>query len=155
VLKALRSVVSHWIARGEISIDPTIGVRLPKYKSDGHRTWADEDIEAFKATHSEGTRARLAMQLLLDTAQRSSDVVRMGPQHVRNGMIHVKQRKTKTELALPIHPDLQTLIGMTQFKHLTFLTTKWGRPFSPRGFGNCLAIAAKKQVCPRDVLHTD
>ena len=34
------------------------------------------------------------MALLFYTGQRRSDVIRMGPQHVRNGAIFVRQRKT-------------------------------------------------------------
>lgn len=57
-----------------------------------------------------GTRERLALALLVNTAQRRSDVVRMGRQHIRNGMIEVKQQKTGTKLAIPIHPDLQGVL---------------------------------------------
>ena len=48
--------------------------------------------------------ARLALALLLYTAQRRSDVVRMGRQHVRDGVVQVRQQKTGAMLAIPLHP---------------------------------------------------
>ena len=44
---------------------PTLGVRLPKIKTTGWRTWTEEDIAAFEAKHPIGTQARLAMALML------------------------------------------------------------------------------------------
>jgi integrase/recombinase XerD len=35
-----------------------------------------------------------------------------------------------------VHPDLLQVIQATPSKHLTFLTTKFGRAFTPSGFGN-------------------
>jgi integrase len=71
---------------------------------------SEEEITQFEAKHPVGSQARLAMALLLYTAQRRSDIVRMGPQHVRNGMITVRAQKTSRitgkTLLIPIHPAL-------------------------------------------------
>jgi hypothetical protein len=40
-------------------------------KTEGYRTWSESDIEEFEAAHPVGSRARLALALLLYTAQRS------------------------------------------------------------------------------------
>jgi hypothetical protein len=62
----------------------------------------------------------------------------MGPQHVRNGLLHVRQQKTGAPLRLPIFPELQEAIDAmpSQDRHLTFLVTAAGKPFSPAGFTN-------------------
>src|SRR2546430_70272 len=62
----------------------------------------------------------------------------MGPQHIRNGLLHVRQQKTGEPLQLPIFLELQTAIDAipNRDRHLTFLTTKSSRPFSPAGFTN-------------------
>jgi integrase len=83
-----------------------------------------------------GTRARLAMALLLYTAQRRADVVRMGWQHVAAGRIAVRQGKTGERLQIPIHPALQRVLDATPRENLTFLMTDYGQPFTPAGFGN-------------------
>jgi hypothetical protein len=74
--------------------DPTRGIKLPSIKSAGHHTWTDAEIAQFEARHAIGTKARLALGLLLFTAQRRGDVIRMGPQHIRNGAMTLRQRKT-------------------------------------------------------------
>jgi integrase len=61
----------------------------------------------------------------------------MGPQHIRNGLLHVRQQKTGEPLQLPIFPELQAAIdAMPKGGHLTFLVTASGKPFSPAGFTN-------------------
>jgi integrase len=81
------------------------------------------------------------MALALYTGQRRSDLVVMGKQHIRNGRIHITQQKTKTKLAIPIHPELQAVLYGTPSDHLTLLTTAFGRGFTPAGFGNWFRAA--------------
>jgi integrase len=90
-----------------------LGVKLPRLKSDGHATWTEAQIAQYEATHPIGTKARLALALSLYSCQRVSDVVRMGPQHMSNGTIAVRQKKTKTALRIPIHPHLQAVLDAT------------------------------------------
>jgi integrase len=135
-LKTLRALMQHCIAVKMRDDDPTLGVKSAKIKSGGFRTWEEADIGAFEAKHPIGSRARLALALLLYTLQRRSDVVRMGRQHVRDGAISVTQQKTGTKLSIPIHPSLRAVLEATPSEHLTFLTTKNGKSFSPAGFTN-------------------
>jgi integrase len=60
----------------------------------------------------------------------------MGPQHVRNGTMQVRQDKTDAELSIPVHPTLAAVIAASEGGHLAFLTTQFGRPFMANGFGN-------------------
>ena len=80
------------------------------------------------------------MMILLYTACRREDVVRLGPQHVRGGRLRYRQAKNEhrnpVDLDIPVHPDLEAVIEATASGHLTFLTTEYRRPFSPAGFGN-------------------
>ena len=63
--------------------DPTRDIKQRSIKGDGFHTWTDDEIAQFEAHHPIGTKPRLALALLLYTAQRRSDVVRMGRQHIR------------------------------------------------------------------------
>jgi integrase len=72
----------------------------------GLRPGGEDDIAAFRAQNPSGTTPRLALELLLNTAQRRGDVVRMGRQHVRGGAIHIRQNKTGTDVAVPIMREL-------------------------------------------------
>ena len=93
-LDALRGVITVAIVAGLRDDDPTQGARVKASKTDGFRTWGEDEIAQFEAVHPIGTRARLAFALLLYTAQRRSDVIRMGRQHVRDGFITIRQEKT-------------------------------------------------------------
>jgi len=106
-LKALRALMAHCVANHMRDEDPTQGIRSPKIKTDGYPTWSEEHIAAFEARHPIGSRARLALALLLYTGQRRSDVLRIGRQHVRNSVLHVQQQKTNAKLVIPVHPELQ------------------------------------------------
>jgi integrase len=136
LLKTVRALMQHCILTDLRADDPTHGIRGAKIRTDGYRTWTESDIEAFEAAHPIGSRARLALVLLLYTAQRRSDIVRMGRQHVRDGALSVRQQKTGRSLEIPVHPALQTILDETRSDHLTFLTTQAGKPFSAAGFTN-------------------
>jgi integrase len=120
-----------------------------KNRSDGFHTWDEGEIAAFEKHHPIGSKARLALALLLYTAQRRSDVVRMGRQHIRDGVVHVRQQKTGTMLAVPLHPALAAIIEATPSKHLTFLTTSFGKPFTAPGFGNWFRERCNEAGLPR------
>jgi integrase len=133
-LNALRAVIAVAIVAGLRDDDPTHGVRVKARSTGGYRTWIEEEIAQFEAVHPIGTRARLAFALLLCTAQRRGDVIRMGRQHVRDGVIAVRQQKTGASLPLEIQPDLQEILAAHPAQHLTFLTTAGAKPFSAQGF---------------------
>lgn len=78
LLKVLRAVFKYAVDRNLVKADPTQGVKPLRYKTDGFHTWTEDEIEAFDACWPLGTQERLAKDLLLFTAQRSSDVRTMG-----------------------------------------------------------------------------
>jgi integrase len=134
--KALRAMMKHAVAVGLRANDPTSDVKAIHTRTAGFHSWSDLEISQFEKCHPIGSRARLAMALLLYSGQRRGDVIRMGPQHVRNGVLTVKQEKTGVELAIPIHPELATIIASAPSGHLTFLTTRFGRPFEASTFSH-------------------
>jgi integrase len=135
-INTIRALLQFAIDTGVRPDNPAIGVKRVKIKTDGYRTWTEDDIGAFEAHHAVGTRARLALGLLLYTGQRRSDIVQMGRQHIRDGILHLRQQKTGASLAIPVHPTLQAVLEATPSDHLTFLTTRSGSPFTPAGFTN-------------------
>jgi integrase len=135
-LMAIRALMKYAVEIDLREDNPAAGVKLPNLKTDGYHSWTEAEIAQFQAYHGLGTRARLALTLLLYTGQRRGDVIRMGRQHIRDGIMHVRQQKTGIELAIPIHGTLASTIAEAPADHLTFLTTRNGKPFSPAGFGN-------------------
>jgi integrase len=136
LLAALSLLMKFGIDQGLRKDNPTIGVKRAPITSGGHETWEEEHIAAFEAKHPIGTRARLAFELLLYTGQRRGDVVGMGRQHVRNGLIAVQQQKTDERLLIPIHPKLRAAIAAVPADQMIFLVAKHGGPFTPQGFTN-------------------
>ena len=130
--------------------DPTLGVKKikPKKKGGFHR-WTDAEIAKFEQRHPIGSKARLAMALGLYTGQARQDVILMGEQHITrydseqgceveilNWVRKKTEDKTGLELAIPVHPELRRIIDATPSRHLTFLVTELGAPFTAAGFGN-------------------
>jgi integrase len=146
-LRHMRMPMRFAIDKGWCTNDPTFGIRKMKIKNGGFRAWTDDDIAAFEEKWPIGTRERLALALLLYTAQRRSDVIRMGWQHVRNGMIQVRQQKTGTPLWIPIHPRLETILQATLQTNMTFLMTAQGKPFTSAGFGNHFSDVSREAGC--------
>jgi len=126
LLRCLRLLVQHAIKLGIRQDDPTIGVRVKMPKTDGFRTWTEDEIAAFEAAYPIGTKARLALALLLGTALRAGDVVRVGRSHVRNGaVVGIVQQKTGAPLPpIPISADLAAAINAAApSEHVVSLST--------------------------------
>lgn len=135
-LRIVRLLLDFAIDEGMRGDNPAVGVKGVRHRSDGFAPWTEREIEIFRAKHPLGTRARLAMEIIYNTAQRRSDVVRMGPQHVRSGVLSIRQQKTGQAVDVPVLPELQAAIDATATGNLAFLVTEGGQPFSPAGFGN-------------------
>src|SRR5215510_10307730 len=151
-IKALQALFGWAMEDDLVQQNPTLGVRKLKYTSAGFHAWTSDEIEQFKERHPLGSRARLALALMLYTTGRREDAVRLGPQHVRNGRVRFRQAKNEhrhpVDIDIPAHPDLLATISATPSKHLTFLITDYGRPFTPAGFGN-----AMRDWCDQANLH--
>jgi integrase len=133
-LTALRAFCQFAVAQGLLKADPTQGVKLPKAKSDGHHPWTDEEIAQYEARHRIGSEARLALALGLYTVQRRGDVLRMGRQHIRDGVLHLKQQKTHAELDLPVRTELAAILAATPTGHLAFLVSERNAPYHESTF---------------------
>jgi integrase len=161
--KAIRGLMQFCVAEKLAPADPTRDVKLPHARSNGFHTWTEAEIQQFEAHHAVGGQARLALALLLYTGQRPGDVRTMGRQHVRDGVVHVRQQKTGAMLAIPVHPELQRVLEATPAENLTFLVTPRGRTYSANGFSSwfrkqcdaaglpqhCTAHGLRKAACRR------
>ena len=133
-LVTLRSLCQFAVKRGWLRADPTANIKQRSIKGDGYHTWTEDEIAQFETHHPVGTKPRLALALLLYTAQRRGDIVKIGRQHIRDGVFTVKQEKTGVTLAIPVHPHLQAVFDATPGEHLTFLITATGKPYGGNAF---------------------
>ena len=108
---------------GRVSDDPTLGVKRVKLKTTGYKTWSESDIEIFEQKYAVGTRAGLAFGLFLYTGQRRGDVLRLGRQHIRRGILTIDQRKPEGQdqahREIPVYPKLREIIYVTPNNDLT------------------------------------
>jgi hypothetical protein len=89
----LSKVMAYAIATGVRIDNPFAG--LEPYRLGTHHTWTDAEIAQFERRWRLGTRERLAFALLLYTAQRGGDVVRMVRGDIVDGRIRVSQEHNK------------------------------------------------------------
>lgn len=136
LLRLMRTLMAHAIDLGWRRDDPTAGVKKLRHRTEGFTTWEEEHIDAFLAHHGAGSRAHLAFSLLLYTGQRRGDVVRMGRQHVRAGILSIVQQKTGQEVSIPLHPNLRAALDALPRDNLTFVMSERGGPMTPESFTN-------------------
>lgn len=153
LLSLLKIMLRHAVANRWISHNPTEAVDGFKKKTKGFHTWTEAEITAFETRHPEGSKARLALTLLLYTAQRRSDVVTMGWAHIKGKHIEVKQVKTGAELNLFMLPVLTDAIRPLPRDKPTFLTTGHGKPFTAAGFGNWFRERCNEAGLPQCSAH--
>lgn len=140
LVKAVRVLFSFAIENDLHDRNPALGVKNINRHSKGIHCWTEDEIAQFEAAHPIGTQALIALALGLYTTQRRSDLVQLGPQHVKDGYFHLTQHKNRNirpvSLQIWIHPELQKVIDATEHENMTFLVTAFGKPFTSNGFGN-------------------
>jgi integrase len=135
-LRCLRLLIAYAIKIGVRQDDPTAGVRVKLPKTEGFRTWTEDDIITFEAAYPVGTKSRLALALLLETGLRCADVVRVGRGHVRDGVMRIIQQKNGIAVAIPITAELAEAINAgAPGAHVVFLVNEHGKAFTAKGFG--------------------
>jgi integrase len=136
-LKTIRHLMQFCLTQELCAVDPTIAIRLPRRKTDGHETWTEAEIAKFEAAHPVGTQARLALALGLEAFLRRGDAVALGPQHLRDDyVLTFRMGKTGKPLSLPLmETSLPAIIAATPSGNMAFLVSSSGRPFTAASFG--------------------
>jgi len=133
---AMLGFLKYCRSHGMITNDPLANIEMAKIKkSNGHHTWAVDEVEQYRQRHAPGTKARLALELMLQTGHARADVVRMGRQHVRNGTLSMRRQKTGVQFDIPLLPELLAEIALHPTTELTYLLTARGKPFTAASFG--------------------
>jgi integrase len=148
-LKAIRGLLRTAIPsmRRDDPTEGIAGIKMPKTK--GHHTWTDEEIAQYRAYWPLGTQQRLVMEFALETASRRGEVVRFGPQHVRNGRIRIERSHGSEDVDMPMSRELQAACDAMGKVHHTYIITAHGKPRSKYGLGNDFARWATEAGLPR------
>lgn len=123
----------EWIAGNPVEDADQVGQR----KLSGFYSWTEADIAAYQQRHSIGSKARLALEIILWTGQRRGDARLFGPTHIVGGKINFQAGKNGADLWMPVARDLRRAIDATPSVGIrTFIVTEYGKTFTKDGFGN-------------------
>lgn len=148
-LDTLRGLFRWAVKARLIKLDPTAGVENPEAnKGHGFRPWTEDDVMAYETRWPIGTRQRVWVDVLLYTGLRRGDAVRLGRQHVRDGIATLRTEKTDTTVTLPILPVLAQTIAAGPCGELTFICGERGQPLTKESFGNEFRVACNKARVP-------
>jgi integrase len=148
----LRRLFTYAIAIGQRRDNPFNAV--PRYKIGTHHTWSDAELSAYEHRWPLGSRERLAFDVLLYTAQRVGDAVRMQRSHISNGVMAIAQQKTGVEVFVPVHPALARSIKAGPAKGVYLIGDKSGQPILASTLSDLIAAAVKAAgLPPKCVAH--
>ena len=156
-VKLIRALFAWAVEEEHVPVNPARDVPLTKTGSLGFHTWDLSEVEQFEHRHPVGTKARLALALLMWTGVRRSDLVMLGKQHARIGWLKFVQQKNRNRkpvtIEIPILPELQRIIDASPTGDLTFLVSNRGRPFAVEAFGNWFRKRCDEAGLPQCSAH--
>ena len=138
--KYLSSMFGWAVEHDLLRFNPAREVRKVGYATAGFHTWTIDEVRQFEGRHPVGTKARLALALLLYLGVRRGDVVTLGRQHVKDGWLRFVPQKTRHKRMetseKPILAILADIVARSPTGDLTYLETEYGKAFTAAGFGN-------------------
>ena len=138
VLRLMRALFAHAVTLGWRPDNPAAQAQRLAERKQGHRDWPDELIAQYRARWPVGSKPRLALELLLQTAQRKGDTLKLGRQHLAAGgtALRFRQGKTGTDMTIPITAELAECLAVLPPGQLLFLQTEAGARYTENGFYN-------------------
>lgn len=157
--KYLSAMFKWAISAKHMTINPCRDVEKQQYATDGFHAWTASELTAFENRHPIGTKARLAMSLLLYLGVRKGDVVRLSNSMVSGDPKMIKFIPNKTrhrrriESVKPILPILEHILAQSPTGTDTLLETDFGKPFTANGFGNWFRKRCDEAGLPQCSAH--
>lgn len=135
--KQLKRLFGHAVKLKWIGFNPAEQAEGAGGKRGTRHTWTEAEIAQYRRKHVLGTKARLALEIILWTGQRRADAANLGPQHIKGNRIEWTAAKGEKPMILPLAPQLRDAIAaMPAVGIRTLLVSAWGKPFTKDGFGN-------------------
>lgn len=151
VLRLLRALFAHAIKLGLRPDNPAAQAERLAERQQGHPDWPDDVIALYRAKWPVGSKQRLALELIIQTAQRKSDALRLGRQNLTDGgsALRFRQIKTGADMVIPITPELSACIAALPPGQMLFLTTEAGQAYTVNGFYNAFRDWCDEAGVPR------
>lgn len=156
--KKYLSALFGWAVKARLmTANPARDAERATYVSDGFYTWTVQDVRRFWDRHPVGTKAHVALALLLFTGARRGDVVTFGPEHTQTGALRYVPLKTsyrrRRVVEKPIFPILARALEAGPVGTQTFLETEYGKPFTAAGFGGWFRKRCDEAGLPKCTAH--
>lgn len=151
LVQAVRSLFA-WASDPEYALardNPAVKTKFLTLRNpDGFKAWTEDDVNRYCEFYATGTKERLAIDLLLLTGCRRSDVIQLGPQMERDGHLVFTEfkgrRRTPKQHRMPILPALRASIDATPATgQLAYLVNRYGQPFKPETFSKWFGARCK------------
>jgi integrase len=145
LLRVIRALMTFCVATGIRRDNPALGIKLARLKTQGFHSWTEAELQQYEARHPVGSKARLALHLILYTLERRKDAAAVGPQNLYtmpDGSQRLRFKPSKDDddgspLDIPVFPQLAATIAATPVTGTkSFIVTDYGNPFTAGGFGN-------------------
>ena len=108
-----------------------------KTRKGGYRTWADAEIEIYRAAHPSGTKARLAIEILLCTGASRVDAINFTRANIAGARVRYRRAKTEQQVDLPILPELGREVSCLLRTQMVLLAREDGsKGYANESFGN-------------------
>ncbi len=152
LLKEISELFGHAEKKMGIKVtNPTGAVDKRKVPEGGYHTWTEAEVQQYRDRHKSGSKARLALELMLATGAARQDASTMGRHNIKGVAIYYRRGKTgqDTELPLKYMPDLVREIRQLPPGTDVFITTEKGKPYTPESFGNWFAEQCEAAGLPK------
>lgn len=129
-------VMYDWaLDRKHVTSNPARDIRKVYVKGDGATPWKAADVCAFFAKHRAGSKAHVAMSVLLWTGCRIEDLTVLGRAHecVIDGVEALRWsplKKGSSDVAIPLLPPLKIATRAPTVQGATYVLGRGGKPFS-------------------------
>jgi integrase len=150
-LDAMRGLFRWAVEAKQRKDDPTAAVKNPRRKKgSGFKMWTEDEMQRYETRWPIGTRQRVWLDVVAYTGLRRGDLVRIGKQHVRNGVASLKLEKGgyAVNVTIPILPILQATLDAGPCGDLTFIVGENRKPLKKESFGNAFREACDEAGVP-------
>lgn len=137
--KSLSRIFKQAIKMGIMTHNPAKDSDSYAQTGDGFHTWTEDEIQQYEKKWPVGTRERLAFALLLHTASRRGDMIKISPAHREGDRFVLLHGKNDSETSIPINDELEAAIAPFADTTGPYLQTMHGKPYTVDGFGNWFA----------------
>jgi len=130
------AVMYDWAAkRKHVQHNPARGIDRVYIKGDGATPWKADDVRAFFQRHKAGSKAHVAMSLLLWTGCRVEDLTTLGRRHecVIDGVEAIRWvpgKKGSSEVTIPLLPPLKAATRAPIVQGATYVLGRGGSPYA-------------------------